>query len=428
MDLESNKKTQRSTKQGERTKQKILDATIRIASTEGHRAATVARITQETGVSPSSIYWYFKDKQALVAAAMEHSYRERRTFVPSWKLNRGQGPRVERLRANLARGGNTDIRTAFWRMGVTVAVEASPEVVSLRERFQEMRNHSYQRLYAWWADELLLSPLQGQQREQRVKLLTDLTMALLDGRYISSAIGTQITERVTAMFANGLDALAEAGEIPALGWDVTKFEVSNPNAPTSSREVLLHAATTVMARHGFHASTISRICKEAKLPPSSLYWKFKDKDALLASVVEAGNDDYAKFRELTAQRGPSLSVEDMTHALADHFYHLEMNPGSTRIGILLALQDGQTGAEGRSEYSKIRAESAAVLSQAITVQCPAGVTDPTLVKDLARLTMVVSDGLFVGSQLGENQGKLHLLAPEIIYVLTNAVHIESGVA
>lgn len=420
MDLDSKKKTHRPTKQGERTKQKVLDATIRIASTEGHRAATVARITRETGVSASSIYWYFKDKQALVAAAMEHNYKERRVFVPSWSLNPEAGPRVDRLRANLARGGTSDIRTAFWRMGVTVAVEASPEVVSLRDRFKEMRGDSYQRFHAWWVNELANSPLQGDARQRRVDLLTDLTMALLDGRYIASALGARITERATSLFAVGLDALADAGEIPALEWTASEPAADLHNESLSSKDVLLRAATTVMARHGFHASTIARICKEAKLPPSSLYWKFKDKDDLLASVIEAGSDDYARLRELTEHEDPQLTTEDVVNALADHFHNMEVNPGPVRIGILLALQAGQSGAEGRSKYSKIRGESATVLRRAISLPCPAATTDPTLAEDLALLIMALSDGLFVGSQLGENTGRLHLFAPEVVQILVNS--------
>ncbi len=50
----------------------ILQAALRVFSSQGYHAASIKAIAAEAGLkSPSLIYWYFKDKQELLYAAME---------------------------------------------------------------------------------------------------------------------------------------------------------------------------------------------------------------------------------------------------------------------------------------------------------------------------------------------------------------------
>src|SRR6266567_9354473 len=49
----------------------ILDAALDVMSEHGFRGASIKRIAQHAGLkSPALIYWYFKDKQALLEAVL----------------------------------------------------------------------------------------------------------------------------------------------------------------------------------------------------------------------------------------------------------------------------------------------------------------------------------------------------------------------
>src|SRR3979411_2793776 len=54
---------------GRRTQ--ILDAALHVMSEHGFRGASIKRIAEHAGLkSPALIYWYFKDKQALLEAVL----------------------------------------------------------------------------------------------------------------------------------------------------------------------------------------------------------------------------------------------------------------------------------------------------------------------------------------------------------------------
>src|SRR5260370_16838988 len=49
----------------------ILDAALHVMAEHGFRGASIKRIAQHAGLkSPALIYWYFKDKQALLEAVL----------------------------------------------------------------------------------------------------------------------------------------------------------------------------------------------------------------------------------------------------------------------------------------------------------------------------------------------------------------------
>ncbi|MBI5668138.1 MAG: TetR/AcrR family transcriptional regulator [Chloroflexi bacterium] len=60
------------TEQDANKRDEILQAALRVFATQGYHRASIKSIAAEAGLkSPSLIYWYFKDKQELLYAAME---------------------------------------------------------------------------------------------------------------------------------------------------------------------------------------------------------------------------------------------------------------------------------------------------------------------------------------------------------------------
>src|SRR6476620_3153508 len=53
-----------------------------------------------------------------------------------------------------------------------------------------------------------------------------------------------------------------------------------------SRQRILDAATEIAAERGYEGTSIALVSKKCGLPASSIYWHFKDKDDLIAAVIE----------------------------------------------------------------------------------------------------------------------------------------------
>jgi AcrR family transcriptional regulator len=59
---------------GEVSQQRILDAATEIAAERGYEGTSIGLVSERSGLPASSIYWHFKDKDALIAAVIDHSF------------------------------------------------------------------------------------------------------------------------------------------------------------------------------------------------------------------------------------------------------------------------------------------------------------------------------------------------------------------
>lgn len=59
---------------GERSRQRILDAAGEIASDRGYDGTSIAEISRRCGLPASSIYWHFEDKDDLMSHVIEESF------------------------------------------------------------------------------------------------------------------------------------------------------------------------------------------------------------------------------------------------------------------------------------------------------------------------------------------------------------------
>jgi AcrR family transcriptional regulator len=63
------------------------------------------------------------------------------------------------------------------------------------------------------------------------------------------------------------------------------------------RDHILAAAAEIFRRRGFHAARTEEICAAAGVSPGTLFRHFKDKDAIIAAVVEAQTEVYVGLVE-----------------------------------------------------------------------------------------------------------------------------------
>ena len=63
--------------------QRILEGARRVFERDGHGKTSIRKVAREAGVSPGTIYLYYKDKDALMTALHEDAFlRERDRFAP----------------------------------------------------------------------------------------------------------------------------------------------------------------------------------------------------------------------------------------------------------------------------------------------------------------------------------------------------------
>ncbi|GAA3685506.1 hypothetical protein GCM10023081_23770 [Arthrobacter ginkgonis] len=417
--------TRRRNRQGDASRRRILEAALGIAAESGYRAATIARITEETGLPASSIFWHFKNKQVLLAEALEHSYQGRRAEVPEWVQTGSPETLEARLVENLTFGARVPRQSDYWRLGLTVALEGPDVDPQLSGRFVEIRGYSRGRMVDWWGRELGV-----ELHTSESGYLGDLTLAFLDGRFLNQALSGAFPRRMTRMFAHGLALAAREGvapgsaQVPALGAPSlpapSRSARSGQAEPPSSRETLLRAAEKVMAARGFEGATIAKICKEAGLPASSLYWQFKDKDDLLAEVMKAGGESWlaaVEGRPYQLGLGWKDALEErLGWMLAD----AESNPAPLRIGHLLALQHSGGGEAGRRAFKEIRAERSRRVARWFVEATDPGL-DARQARQLADLLQVLADGLFISVQLEDRNRPLASHAAAMAAIARGAV-------
>lgn len=101
----------------------LLDSTAQVMATQGYAAVTTNRIAEVAGVSIGSVYEYFPNKQALVAATLARVMREIVTEVSG------------SLRTALALQGQPRAGIAYWLRAMSQALETRGELlrVALRE-------------------------------------------------------------------------------------------------------------------------------------------------------------------------------------------------------------------------------------------------------------------------------------------------------
>jgi AcrR family transcriptional regulator len=183
-------KVGRRQQQGEETRQRILDATIDIAAERGYEGTSMSQIAERAGVSMSSIYWHFADKDAVIAAVLQRSHDRWFADATLYALPR-QG---EPLGADLVDAVRRDIialtrHPEFLRLGLMLSLERRPDEPSARALYHEFRAQSlgrleetFRRILGATADQVLPS---GHRVSRQLAILV---MAAADGLFIAHQV------------------------------------------------------------------------------------------------------------------------------------------------------------------------------------------------------------------------------------------------
>jgi AcrR family transcriptional regulator len=180
---------------------------------------------------------------------------------------------------------------------------------------------------------------------------------------------------------------------------MTKKEQPKPRRKRAdgelSRERILDAATEIAAERGYEGTSIAVVSAKCGLPASSIYWHFKDKDDLIAAVIERSFGDWLSAWQIpekgaAQERFVGIAVQT-AKALLD-------SPDFIRLGLMLALERRPVEPRARTMFLEVRGQAFQQLIANFRDVMPA-LTDAE-VHQLAIYAMAGADGLFIAKEIG----------------------------
>ncbi|QZT60692.1 TetR/AcrR family transcriptional regulator [Mycolicibacterium austroafricanum] len=162
-----------------------------------------------------------------------------------------------------------------------------------------------------------------------------------------------------------------------------------------SRARILDAATEIAAERGYEGTSIGAVSAKCGLPASSIYWHFKDKDDLIAAVIERSfanwltvwqlpDDVMARDRLMEVAMGTAKAVLD--------------SPDFLRLGLMLALERRPVEPKARAMFIQVREQAFAALATSIR---DLGLDlSEEQVRHLSTYAIAGADGLFIAKEIG----------------------------
>lgn len=162
-----------------------------------------------------------------------------------------------------------------------------------------------------------------------------------------------------------------------------------------SRRRILSSAAEVASERGYEGTTIALVSKKCGLPASSIYWHFKDKDDLIAAVIERSFATWLEAFTFAEGGSPRGQFAEMSKRLAKA---LVENPDFLRLGLMLALERRPEEVRARAMFLEVRDQAYAEVSAVMRQFAPD--LEESSHKLLATYAISAVDGLFIARELG----------------------------
>lgn len=162
-----------------------------------------------------------------------------------------------------------------------------------------------------------------------------------------------------------------------------------------SRSRILDAATEIAAERGYEGTSIGAVSAKCGLPASSIYWHFKDKDDLIAAVIERSFSHWLTVWQLPDDVG----AQDRLMAVAAGTAKAVMDsPDFLRLGLMLALERRPVEPRARAMFVEVRDQALHALTRNLEDVAP-GLTEEQI-RQLATYAIAGADGLFIAKEVG----------------------------
>ncbi|OHV04432.1 TetR/AcrR family transcriptional regulator [Mycobacterium talmoniae] len=162
-----------------------------------------------------------------------------------------------------------------------------------------------------------------------------------------------------------------------------------------SRERILDAATEIAAERGYEGTSIALVSATCGLPASSIYWHFKDKDDLIAAVIERSFGTWLSAWQVPDEGTAPERAVDVAGQVAKALLE---SPDFIRLGLMLALERRPVEPRARAMFLQTRAQAFLQLTQMLRELAPE-LSDAD-VNGLATYALAGADGLFIAKEIG----------------------------
>jgi AcrR family transcriptional regulator len=165
----------------------------------------------------------------------------------------------------------------------------------------------------------------------------------------------------------------------------------------ASRERIIDAAAEVAGERGYEGTSISLVSQRSGLPASSIYWHFKDKDELIAAVIERSFHDWTRALDARPPLPLGASRDDRFHSNLQHTGRaLAGFPDFLRLGLMLLLERRPQEATARQKFLEVRRVTEDRLAREYASLF--GQLNDSDVRSLVRLTLALADGYFIARE------------------------------
>jgi AcrR family transcriptional regulator len=162
-----------------------------------------------------------------------------------------------------------------------------------------------------------------------------------------------------------------------------------------SRERILDAATEVAAERGYEGASIALVSAKCGLPASSIYWHFKNKDDLIAAVIERSFADWATAWQVPVDGSPQDRLVGLAMKIAKALLD---SPDFIRLGLMLSLERRPVEPRARAMFLQVRTQTYNQLAE--TIQELANDLTKPQIHQLVTYAIAGADGLFIAKEIG----------------------------
>jgi len=163
-----------------------------------------------------------------------------------------------------------------------------------------------------------------------------------------------------------------------------------------SRQRILDAAVEISGERGYEGTSIAAVSAKCGLPASSIYWHFKDKDDLIAAVIERSFETWLAAVELPGEDA-GTPLERVTAMAANVAKSLIDAPDFLRLGLMLALERRPAEPRGRTVFLQVRDISRQRIADVVRTVFPQLAEGD--VQTLTTYAIAGADGLFVHREI-----------------------------
>jgi AcrR family transcriptional regulator len=162
-----------------------------------------------------------------------------------------------------------------------------------------------------------------------------------------------------------------------------------------SRERILDAAAEIAAERGYEGTSIALVSAKCGLPASSIYWHFKNKDDLIAAVIERSFADWLKAWQVPDEGSGRDRLVGLAMQIAKALLD---SPDFIRLGLMLALERRPVEPRARAMFLQARAQTYDELAKTLRDFMPELTKAQT--HQLVTYAIAGADGLFIAKELG----------------------------